>query len=81
MFFFDFMTSIALCSTHTHSTESRVLVRHHFFVKVGKKLRTIFFGLKTGITGGGKILHSEKTHNLYSSANIIKSQMMSWVGH
>jgi hypothetical protein len=47
-------------------------------------LRRIFGPKRDEVTGGGKKLHNEKLHNLYSSPSIIrmlKSRRVRWAGH
>jgi hypothetical protein len=47
-------------------------------------LRRIFGPKKDEVTGGGKKLHNEELHNLYSSPSIIrmiKSRRMTWAEH
>jgi hypothetical protein len=47
-------------------------------------LRRIFPSNRDDVTGGGRKLHDEEVHNLYSSTNtirVIKSRRMIWAGH
>jgi hypothetical protein len=47
-------------------------------------LRSIFGPKRDGGTGGGRKLHNEELHKLYSSLSIIriiKSRRMRWAGH
>jgi hypothetical protein len=44
----------------------------------------IFGPKRDGVTGGGRKLHNEELHNLYSSPSIIriiKSRRLRWAGH
>jgi hypothetical protein len=46
--------------------------------------RRIFGPKSDGVTEGGRKLHNEELHNLYSSPNIIrliKGRIMRWAGH
>jgi hypothetical protein len=48
------------------------------------KLLTIFGPKRDEVIGGGRKLHNEELHNLYSSPSIIrkiKSRRMRWAGH
>jgi hypothetical protein len=57
---------------------------HKLRVFENRVLRRIFGSKRDGVTGGGRKLHNEDLHNLYSSPNIIrilKSRRMRWAGH
>jgi hypothetical protein len=57
---------------------------HRLRVFENKLLRSIFGPKRETEMGGGRKLHNEELHNLFSSPNIIrmiKSRRMRWAGH
>jgi hypothetical protein len=49
-----------------------------------RMLRRIFVPKKDEVTGGGRKLHNEELHNVYSSPyiiRVIKSRRIMWAGH
>jgi hypothetical protein len=57
---------------------------HRLRVFENRVLRRIFGTKRDKVTGGGRKLHNEELHNVYSSPSIIrmiKSRRMRWAGH
>jgi hypothetical protein len=62
----------------------RLKKEHRLRVFENMLLRRIFGPKRDEVTGGGRKLHNEELHKLYSSPSIIimlKSRKMIWEGH